>query len=159
MRKFIYQSIVEKLSEAVPEIKSFGLWNNQLAVIQGEIPFALPAVLVEFRPITWRHQGSGVREAAVAIVLHVLTPTMTEMPDSAESLQFFDLLTNINRALHRHASSGYCFSHDALTAAESQTDNNCGEIRNDIEVFTCHATDCSAMPDYQRRKVTVEIGT
>jgi len=159
MRKFIYQSIVEKISAEIPEVAHFALWNNQLADIQGEIPFALPAVLIEFRPIRWRHQGNGVREAAVEIALHVLTPTMTEMPGSDESLEFLDLLTDINRALHRHHKTDDYFGHDALTATESNTDNNCGEIRHDIEVFLCHAMDCAAMPGYQKRKVTVDIQT
>ena len=164
MRKFIYQSIVEKLQAEIPEIKHFDLWRNQLACIEEEIPFELPAVLVEFRPIQWRHQGNAVREAAVEIALHVLTrqntPTSAELPYSEEALQFFDLLADINRALYRHVKTAHNFRHDPLTATQSTTDNDFYEIRHDVEVFSCHAQDASAMPETLTiKKPTIKIQT
>jgi hypothetical protein len=33
-----------------------------------------------------------------------------------------------------------------MTAKSSATDHDFEELRHDIEVFTCHATDASAMP-------------
>ena len=146
MRKFIYQSIVEKLQSEMPEIKHFDLWHNQLEYLEGEIPFELPAVLVEFRPIKWRHEGNGVRDAAVEIALHVLT-----LQNEPQNLEFFDLLTDINRALIRHAKSGDRFSHNAVTSVQSTTDSDFAEIRHDIEVFACHAADGSAMLKLQKQ--------
>ena len=163
MRKFIYQSIVEKLQTEIPEIKHFDLWRNQLSSLEEEQPFELPAVLVEFRPITWRHQGNAVRDAAVEIALHVLTwqnmPTSTELPYCEESLQFLNLLTDINRVLHGYYHKSDLFTHDPLTATQSTTDNGFYEIRHDIEVFSCHATDASAMPKYKRAKIVPVITT
>jgi len=163
MRKFIFLSIVEKLQQEIPEIKHFDLWNNQLAYIEGEQPFDLPAVFVEFRPIRWQHQGNSVREAAVEVVLHVLTkriePTSQELPYNKESLQFFDLLTDINSALRQHSKTSYNFGHDSLTSIQSDTDNNSGEIRHDIEVFSCHTVDASAMPNYQKTTATIKVNT
>jgi len=144
MRKFIYQSIEEKLQSEMPEIKHFDLWHNQLEYIEGEIPFELPAVLVEFRPVKWRHQSNGVRDADIEIALHVLNQNI---PASAD---FFDLLTDINRVLLKHSKSGDRFSHGAITSVQSTTDNNFDEIRHDIEVFACYAADGSAMPKMQK---------
>ena len=160
MRKFIYQSIVEKLQQLTdtqeqPAIKFFDLWRNQLSVIEEEQPFELPAVLVEFRPIQWRHQGNAVREAAVEIVLHVLT-----RQNEPQAFEFFDLLTDINRALHRHFKTSKKFNHDALTATQSTTDTGFYEIRHDIEVFSCHVQDASAMPERLTiKKPVVKIWT
>lgn len=149
MRKFIYNSIVEKLQSKMPEIKHFDLWHNQLEYLEGEIPFELPAVLVEFRPIKWRHQGNGVRDADVEFALHVLAqniPASAELPYSEEALQFFDTLTNINITLLKHAKQGDRFLHGSITAVQSITDSNFAEIRHDIEVFTCCAADGSCRP-------------
>jgi len=154
MRKFIYQSVVEKLQQEIPEIAHFGLWNNQLTYIEGEVPFELPAVFVEFRTIRWQHQGNGVRDAAVEIVLHTLTEAKAKKP-----LQFFDLLTDINRALHKHVKVSDYYGHNAFTAIQSTTDHNFGEIRHDIEVFSCNAQDCSAMEKPKKVKATVKILT
>jgi hypothetical protein len=152
MRKFIYQSIVEKLKEMkdandVQIIKHFDIWNNNLLYIAENEPFYTPAVFIEFREIEWRHQGRGVRDAAVGIVLHVITqrnaPTAADQPYAELSLEFFDLLTGINRCLHRHAKAGDHFAHDALTSTASATDHDFAELRHDIEVFVCHAQDAS----------------
>jgi len=168
MRKFIYQSIVQKLQEIqdeneTPVIQHFDIWNNNLEYLESEQPFNTPAVFVEFMPIEWRHQGGGVRDAAVTVALHVVTrqnaPTSNELPYAEQSLQFFDILTSINRCLHRYSNKNYDFGHNALTATQSLTDHDCGELRHDIEVFTCHATDASAMSPLQTIPATPVINT
>ena len=182
MRKFIYKSVVERLKKIRKEngeyiieeqlepeeyesvIKHFDLWHNQLAYIEEGLPFELPAILIEFRPIQWRHQGNAVREAAVEIALHVLTwqnmPTSPVLSCGEESLQFLDLLTGINRALHRYAKADNKFAHDALTAVQSVTDNDFWEIRHDIEVFSCHVQDASAMLEPRTiKKPSIKIQT
>jgi hypothetical protein len=158
MRKFIYKSVTDKLKEledagGQPVIRHFDLWNNNMAYIRDEQPFYLPAVLLEFQTIQWRHQGGGVREAAVTVVLHVLTqrnaPTADGSDYEGHALQFFDLLTHINRCLHAHCKTSSDFRHDALTALQSITDHDFEEIQHNIEIFTCHACDCAAMPARQ----------
>lgn len=157
MRKFIYRSIVESLkgiqeSDGTPVIKHFDVWNNNLLYIAGNEPFYTPAVFVEFREIEWRHQGRGVREASVGIVLHIVTqrnaPTSEELPYAEHSLSFFDLLTAINCCLHGRAKAGERIGHDALTAVASATDHDFAELRHDVEIFACHAIDASAKEEY-----------
>jgi hypothetical protein len=156
MRKFLYKSIVEKLKEIKDSddnavIKHFDVWNNNLVYIQENEPFQCPAVFVEFGRIEWRHQGGGVREAAVEIILHVVTqrnaPTSHELTYEDLSLQFFDLLTQINVCLHGHSKTEYNFGQDDLTSTYSITDHNFEELRHDIEGFSCHVCDASAMPE------------
>ncbi|MDR1370924.1 MAG: hypothetical protein LBJ72_12505 [Dysgonamonadaceae bacterium] len=166
MRKFIYQSIIEKLKEIKdesgnPVILHFDIWNNNLVYIQEEQAFYTPAVFIEFQPIQWRHQGGGAREAAVGIVLHVVTqrnePTLNDGRYEERALRFFDLLTDINRVLHGHFKSGVEFGHDALTATQSNTDHDFDELQENIEIFTCHAQDVSAMPVKQTISTSVKI--
>jgi hypothetical protein len=147
MRKFIYHSIVEKLKEITVDeiavIKHFDMWSNNLAYTPESEAFYTPAVFIEFGDIEWRHQGRGVRDAAVTIILHVVThrnaPSSHELPYEARALEFFDLLRKINVCLYRHAKAGELFGHDALTAVASKTDHDFYELRHDMEVFSCHA--------------------
>jgi len=167
MRKFIYNSIVAKLQTITdqneqPVIKHFDIWNNNIEYIDEEQPFNTPAVFVEFQPIEWRHMGGGMREAAVNIVLHVITqhnmPTASGLlPYSAEAFDFFELLTAINACLHAHAKQSPAFIHDSLTAVRSTTDHDCAELRHDTETFCCHVTDMSAKKQPQTITVTPEI--
>jgi hypothetical protein len=156
MRKFIYQSIVEKLKDIKDGddrsvIRHFDIWNNNLVYIKEEQAFYTPAVFIEFQTIEWRQKGGGVRDAAVTVALHVLTqhnaPTSNESDYEAQALEFFDLLTGINCCLHGHFKTGYDFAHDDLTAKTSITDHDFEELRHDIETFACHAQDCSALPE------------
>jgi hypothetical protein len=166
MRKFIYLSIVEKLKEIKdesdqPVIRHFDVWNNNLVYIKEEQPFYTPAVLIEFQTLEWHHQGNGVRDAAVTVILHVLTqhnaPTSNELDYEDQALRFFDLLTEINRCLHGHFKDGDIFAHDALTATSSVTDHDFEELRHDIETFSCHAIDIAAKPEPSKTTVTISI--
>lgn len=129
MRKFIYQSIVDKLSEIQDAdnnsvIQHFDIWNNNIISAgegEQEETFDKPAVFVEFQPIEWIHQGS------------------------------------ISRYLHGHTKISEDFKHDALTATQSVTDYDAKELRNDIEIFTCQTQDASAVPEYQTVTPTAYI--
>jgi hypothetical protein len=147
MRKFIYRSIVEQLKKLKDEqeenmIKHFDLWNNNVLYIEQEQPFYMPAVLVAFEPITWRMLGKRNRETEVRIILHILTqhnaPSSEELGDSEMSLQFFDLLNDVNRILHAHHKIDGGFIHDALTCVQSTTDHDFEGIRHDMEIYSCH---------------------
>ena len=166
MRKFIYNSIVDKLKEQTnaedkPIIKHFDLWNNNIEYIDEEQAFYTPAVFVEFQPIEWRHLPGGVREAAINVVLHVITqrnmPTSGELQYAETSLDFFDLLTGINKTLHCHAKVSDTFIHDSLLSVLSATDNDCGELRHDVETFCCHITDMSAKSEMRKTTATLQF--
>lgn len=147
MRKFIYQSVVEQLltlknAEDAPVIKHFDVWNNNLTYIPKNEAFYTPAVFVEFERIDWRHQGRGVRDATVTVILHVVSqrnsPTSYELEYATDALLFFDILTRINDCLHGHVKRENRFEHDAITSIYSITDHDFEELRHDIEAFACH---------------------
>jgi hypothetical protein len=153
MRKFIYQSIIDKLKEIndghQSVIRHFDIWNNNIVYICENEAFDTPAVFVEFRQIDWRLQGKTIREANVTVVLHVVTqrnaPTSDELPYAQLALEFFDLLTDINVCLTGHNKTGDYFGHDDLTPVSSITDNDFDELIHSLEVFSCHAMDAKVL--------------
>lgn len=142
MRKTVYNAIAAAL-EAVPGVAHVGLWNSQLLHAGEEQPFAVPAVFIEFDPIEWRHLLHGVREAAMGVRLHVVTDS--RVGTWAEAVGAFALLDRINAALHGlHRVEADGSAMDALTLEASATDHDFGELRDDVESYSCHVTDRSA---------------
>jgi hypothetical protein len=175
MRKQLYLAVVERLKKIVADedgkyviyvpaeaepgeeetpvpdavIKHFDVWNNNLMYAQENEAFLTPAVFVEFEPIPWRHNLKGVREAELRFNLHVISqrnmPTGNELEYAEESLAFFDLLNAVNACLHGFTQVSDKGVIDALTSINSTTDNDFDDLRHDIESYSCHITDYSAM--------------
>lgn len=77
MRHFLFNSLVSRLRQITdtdgnPVIKSFDIWNNNLQYLNVGQAFELPAVFIEFAPLSWSHQGKGVRDTIATVRLHVL---------------------------------------------------------------------------------------
>jgi hypothetical protein len=152
MRKQLYLAVVERLKTLTDDyaVKHFDVWNNNLMYVEENEAFNTPAVFVEFEPINWRQHLQGVREADVRFNLHIVTrrnmPTSNELNYAEESLAFFDLLEAINTCLHGLTQVSDSGVIDALTSVSSTTDNDYDELRHDIEAYSCHVTDLSALP-------------
>ena len=149
MRKIIYQDIKSALLAIQDEnqgqlIQHVDLFNNQLIYADEEQPFYTPAVLIEFRDISWDILSHGRREALVTVNLHVVTDS--RVGHWADAVEVFDLLDRINAALH-----GLTYSDDAgnamdaLTCSQSSTDSDFDELQDNIETYTAHVTDTSAL--------------
>ncbi|KAA6329679.1 hypothetical protein EZS27_021527 [termite gut metagenome] len=164
MRKELYKALVERLKQLIvvegeiafvskeklqamedagqtPEevIKHFGLWNNQIDRITSIEALALPAVLIEFGMVKWRHQGGGLQDADLIIGLHVVTEFITEGYDN--DLFYLDLLDKINRCLHGFSGEHF----QSMQRIESNPCHDHLELLDDTEVFKCMATDDSAV--------------
>lgn len=148
MRKIIYQTIENALLSILdenqqPVINHVSLWNNQLLYAEEEQPFNTPAVFIEFRDIPWNILPHGRREALVTVILHVVTDS--RLGRWSEAVEVFDLLDQINAALH-----GLTYSDengnamDSLTCTLSSTDSSFDELQDNIETFSTHVTDTSA---------------
>lgn len=155
MRKIIYQTIENALlaildENQLPVINHVSLWNNQLLYAEEEQPFNTPAVFIEFRDIPWNILPHGRREAVVTINLHVVTDS--RLGRWADAVEVFDLLDQINAALH-----GLTYSDedgngmDALTCLASSTDSSFDELQDNIETYATHVTGTSAL---RRRTLT-----
>lgn len=138
MRKIVYNTIVRAL-ETVPSVAHVGFWNDQLMNAIDEQPFAVPAVFVEFEAIDWRQLLHGVREAVMSMRLHIVTDSRVgAWGDVVEHLDLLDEITTALHGLHYVAPDGSVM--DALTLESSTTDHNFGELRDDIDTYSCHVT-------------------
>lgn len=161
MRKIIFQTIENALLSILdenqqPVINHVSLWNNQLLYAEEEQPFNTPAVFIEFRDIPWNILPHGRREALVTVLLHVVTDS--RLGRWSEAVEVFDLLDQINAALH-----GLTYSDengnamDSLTCTLSSTDSSFDELQDNIESYTTHVTDTSPMRRYTLTETPPEI--
>lgn len=138
MRKTVYTTIARAL-ETVPSVAHVGLWNDQLMNAIDEQPFAVPAVFIEFDAIDWKQLLHGVREAAISVRLHIVTDSRVGAWNDV--IDHFDLIDEISAALHGlHYIAPDGSVMDALTLESSTTDHNFGELRDDIDTYSCHVT-------------------
>lgn len=137
MRKEIYEMLCSRLM-SVEGVKHVDLWNHNVEFIEMEESWARPAVFVEFRPIKWEAQKPGVFYlASVVVNLHVVSDwNGSSAADSelrAETLEVFDLLERIHRALA--GVDGKTFHRFDLVG--STTNHNHEDIVENVETYEC----------------------
>ena len=142
MRKEIYLAVAGRLM-ATGEVQHVDLWNRNVEFIEDEA-FDMPAVFVEFRPITYKNVKEQVQRAQVTVNLHIVT-RMAGLTSGGgfgqkEALAYFDLIDTVHRAVH--GLSGEHFS--PLVRIQSQTNHDHDEIIENIEVYECIIEDRSA---------------
>lgn len=135
MRKQIFQAIQACLSERVPQIQSIDLWNENMTE---DATYPCPAVFIEFETIEWRQQNNSVRRGNIAVRLHVLTQYSN---NNDNKLDFFDLLDNINAAMH--GLRGENFS--GFLHTMSITNHNYAQHIECIERYVTSAQDVSTL--------------
>jgi hypothetical protein len=157
MRKQFYLDLVEKLHEVntndyPSEIKHFDLWNRQVEFLRKENPFSLPAVFVEFAPLSFTQLGQGVQEADLTFRLHVVSATKAS-PSSKSNYQdafllHLDLLDDIHYCLHAWNTpySGTCVRTQSIPNHDHE------EIIEEIEIYQMKVVDMSAV----RRVIEVQ---
>lgn len=146
MRKQLYLAVIQRLktitdTDGEPVLKHFDLWNQNVAFIEQEAIFAMPAVFVEFTPINWKSLGGGVQTANIVFHLHIVTATPGSAADGSafqpDSLQLFDLLDDIHRALTGHRGQHF----RQLQRISSNTNHNHEEVIESIETFSVNVDD------------------
>lgn len=138
MRKKIFNLIKTALSQ-IEQIKEINLYNQQLQYIEGEQPFFLPAVFIEFKDISWQHLHSGVKEATIDIYLHVVSDS--RVGEWSDAINAFSLLDEINKRLFLLGDRNNGIG--TLTLKTSITDHNFDELSDNIEVYSLHVIDNS----------------
>ncbi|MFR9545336.1 MAG: hypothetical protein SNJ29_07135 [Rikenellaceae bacterium] len=132
-------------------IKHIRLWNRQVEYIEGEIPFQLPAIFIEFGEMVWQHKCGGTQFAPVQITLHVLSSAVIEgYPGDTFHL---DLLDSINICLHGMQSS----SIGSLARVSSQPCHDHEEILDNIEVFEAIIYDSPTLKSYTAIEVDINL--
>lgn len=112
-------------------IKHIDLWNHNVEFLDQEVPWARPAVFVEFVPFKWHAIVQGVEYRAEPLVnLHVVTDWAEQ-----KNIGEFRLLDKIHELLT--GMSGATFMDFDIDS--SSTNHNHEEIVENIEAYTCVA--------------------
>lgn len=137
----------ENGAELPPQtIKTFDLWNEQVARLKEQRPFEVPAVFVEFRPIVWGQTGRRGKYADVEVRLHILTATLAtpNSPYKGQALYRLALIRAVEQAFvgfSVKAKDGRSFG--TFVHLESESDHNHEQVREDIEIWRTRCYDCS----------------
>ena len=121
-RKELFEAIKAVAYAQVPEVVSVGLWNRNLEYAGQEVPWATPAVFVEFGPIEWQPLKGGMYRGTGELTLHVVTEYMASDPLAAA-----DLSERLCRAVE------LCTDH--AVHLRSLTSHDHEELVETIEVF------------------------
>ena len=146
MRKQIFLAIIDRLKQAVPDIKYYDLWNDDLATLSGGKLWPRPAVFVEFEQIDWHQEGRGGRMADITIRLHIVTQAMPVHGDInrdklTASLAYLDLIDRINAAMQGLYGENFA----PMMLITSATNHNHAELIESVERYITRAQDASAI--------------
>ncbi len=74
MRRELYEKILARLKERVPEINHIDLWNENVDYVEQETAWSRPAAFVEFGTIAWQPlTGRPAYKGTGKVLVHVVT--------------------------------------------------------------------------------------
>ena len=144
MRTQLYTALIDKLKEytnddGTPVFRHFGLWNRQTDFLEDEVPFALPAVFIEFGRIEWGAPIQAAQRATLPFILHVATEYSGDESDNslyqAEALKRLGIVDGLGDHLNNWRLSSEHFTIQQTYRTASDTNHDHGEIIEDIESF------------------------
>ena len=129
-------------------IEHFDLWNNQLnpPKDEEEIPFNIPAVFLEYRPVDWSTMGNKQQQAEVTFNLIVVSESLVETSSNETAadrnfgLQHLQLLDNIFAVLQ--GFGGDCFG--SITRTGLNMDHNHDQLLVHVLSFRTRLIDKAA---------------
>lgn len=130
-----YRLLVERLKNKVPALRQIELFNNQYNNTNEELPFALPACLIEFESINWRDTGNLTQEAEATITFHIIQTFMQHNRDFdsnyyntiAYETQLLQTLQDVHLALHgwkMKDTNNYTYSTELVRRNWTPSSNN-----------------------------------
>jgi hypothetical protein len=98
--KELYLLLKAYLEVSVPALKHVRLWNNQLVYQEAgtQIPFAYPAVFIEFQNVEYTDLQNFQQSANMDLVLHICNEVWNTSSQE-EQLDIFDLKDDIFKAI------------------------------------------------------------
>lgn len=149
----IFLELQQMLELKMPGMAHYDLWNNQLANLDQENPFATPAVFVEFAPITWTRL-MGAKRGACTIRLHLVQETYCSTAkgsfNQTEGLQLLTRAEEFEDLIEDFAGSNFT----ALVCGNTEVDNDHDMLTDTVSEFTTTVTRCLN----KRKTITVTPG-
>lgn len=151
IRKRLYDditSLLKTIKSGTPSKQvflDFDIWNRQTDYLEKEIPFKRPAVFFEFLPIQWQPLSRGLRQADVAIRLHIVADTKYRRGDSSEfknkALKYLEYPDMIYAAMHSFNQPYSGRPENTL----SETDHDHTDIIDMIEEYSIRVAEATAV--------------
>ena len=155
MRSRIYEEIRDKLL-GTGLVKHIDLWNNQTERLESGSLFALPAVFVEFAPISWGRQARGQGRGDVQVVLHIITqsePWQSSNKPVGDPLNYLEFLERLQTTIIGLSGEGF----SALQPLSSETDHDYKELRHSIECYICQAVGGATLTETPKSTAPVQL--
>ena len=136
MRKELYEKLCKALRGVGDGmIRHIDMWNRNVEFIEQETAWERPAVFIEFEPIVWSAQVTGVRYVSEArLRLHIITDWFHACTPGERTGLGIDL--DLPERIHEAIAGLSGDSFTDLRLAESITNHNHEEIVESIEVYT-----------------------
>lgn len=129
MRREMYEKILARLKERVPEIEHYDLWNENVDYVEQETAWSRPAAFVEFGAIGWTAlTGRPAYKGTGKVLVHVVTDWDPEDAPGA-GLQLSDKVAKALAGL-----SGDYFQ--ALEMSATYTNHNHEYLVDNVEEFS-----------------------
>lgn len=94
-RSKVYKDIKDRLLEQLPELEYVDLQKGQFGNKAQEYPIPLPAILIEFRPVTWSESTGGqLGDATISLYyyLDLVTDSFNNSEAENETIEILDNL-------------------------------------------------------------------
>ena len=140
MRTLLFNALKAAIL-ATGDICHVALWNQQVAFIEEEEPFDLPAVFIEFAPMEWRvfdksrKNGRQIMTSDAHLTFHLLTPSTW---GDAETLTFADAFADRFAGMQVRDGEDELHACNFMPAA-SITNHDHGELVESLETFAFRA--------------------
>ncbi|MDR1729956.1 MAG: hypothetical protein LBR52_04770 [Prevotellaceae bacterium] len=153
MRKQLYLDIKNRLEAVKNEqgeqlFRHIDLWNRQTELNEQEIPFACPAVFIEFMPMVWKTRGNSVRDCELTVRLHVVTEPLSGIAGEPQAeqqvLECFDIIDVLTADL-RGFGTDYM---NGWMHTQSITSHHYDRYADNVEECICNVRDFSAVREY-----------
>lgn len=132
-RYHLYESLKEAINTHLhDEVKHVGLWNQDTEFMEESIPFELPAVFVEFGPITWDTVFKAWPVCARGtgdVKLHVVTSWNGDQ----DSMMGMELSQKVAGVLMSISDIEYGYA--VMSPGQTLTNHNHEQILENIEVL------------------------
>lgn len=138
-----YKTVMDRVLDAVPEVKYFDMFNDQFNNESDELPFEVPAVFIEILPIEWMSLGRKAQEAEVDFNIHIGTESLSETSnletdkERNAGLYHLQLADKVFTALHGLTAQGI----GSISRRGTIPDNNHGQGIVTIIPFKCRLFD------------------
>ena len=145
MKKQIYLDIKNRLKTILgpdeqPLFRHFDLWNQNVAFIEQETPFEVPAIFIEFSELQWHQLGSRCADADLTIRIHIVTTDFMQTADYSpmehEALLYLDIADLVCDCLQGYEPA--CCNR--MMRTRSIPNHNHERYVDTMEEFVCRVT-------------------